>query len=281
MLSLTPMSVHLCVCVGGGVRVGREQINSAIIELFEHIRIKNVKELIKYMVDKYRDIYEKLDYVDTYKMLVVKYDQNEQYEKVSASPRARTCLHASARLLTRALACAHARPVFSPLSLPPSRSRSVSAPLPLSPLNVRRSSVHTRAPAHARRIRQTGRHQAARPAALEMGRGEPVGGAGGGGAGAWGLSALVWRRMMTTTTSIRTMMRRLGRRPPRLLSLPRCLTPRRMRRKRPWAWLLLVCVCVCVCVCVRARAHLHARAHAPTACPHAHTPTDTRALACM
>ena len=57
-------------------------INSAIIELFEHIRTKNVKELIKYMVDKYRTVYEKLDYVDTYKMLIVKYDQNEQYEKV-------------------------------------------------------------------------------------------------------------------------------------------------------------------------------------------------------
>ena len=33
-------------------------------------------------MDKYRDVYEKLDYVDTYKMLIVKYDQNEQYEKV-------------------------------------------------------------------------------------------------------------------------------------------------------------------------------------------------------
>lgn len=57
-------------------------INSAIIELFDYIRIKNVKELIKYMVDKYRTLYEKLDYVDTYKMLIVKYDQNEQYDKV-------------------------------------------------------------------------------------------------------------------------------------------------------------------------------------------------------
>jgi hypothetical protein len=63
-------------------------INSAIIELFDYIRIKNVKELIKYMVDKYRTLYEKLDYVDTYKMLIVKYDQNEQYDKVPS-------LHAS------------------------------------------------------------------------------------------------------------------------------------------------------------------------------------------
>lgn len=28
-------------------------INSAIIELVDHIRVKNVKELIKYMVDRY------------------------------------------------------------------------------------------------------------------------------------------------------------------------------------------------------------------------------------
>ena len=57
-------------------------INSAIIELFDHIRVKNVKELINYMVDKYRTLYEKLDYVDTYKNLLVKYEQNQQYEQV-------------------------------------------------------------------------------------------------------------------------------------------------------------------------------------------------------
>ena len=55
---------------------------AAVIELFEHIRVKNVKELIKYMVDKYRTLYEKLDYVQTYKELIIKYDQNEQYDKV-------------------------------------------------------------------------------------------------------------------------------------------------------------------------------------------------------
>ena len=30
-------------------------------------------------------MYEKLEYVDTYKMLIVKYDQNEQYEMDAAS----------------------------------------------------------------------------------------------------------------------------------------------------------------------------------------------------
>jgi hypothetical protein len=50
--------VRVCVCVcvffrGGGARV---QINSAIIELFEHIRVKNVKELIKYMVHKFSTV---------------------------------------------------------------------------------------------------------------------------------------------------------------------------------------------------------------------------------
>eukprot|EP00277_Geminigera_cryophila_P001172 CAMPEP_0179422572 /NCGR_PEP_ID=MMETSP0799-20121207/10505_1 /TAXON_ID=46947 /ORGANISM="Geminigera cryophila, Strain CCMP2564" /LENGTH=783 /DNA_ID=CAMNT_0021196723 /DNA_START=344 /DNA_END=2692 /DNA_ORIENTATION=+ len=60
-------------------------INSAIIELFDHIRVKNVKELINYMVDKYRTLYEKLDYVDTYKNLLVKYEQNQQYEQDTAN----------------------------------------------------------------------------------------------------------------------------------------------------------------------------------------------------
>ena len=81
-------------------------INSAIIELFDYIRMKNVKELIKYMVDKYRTLYEKLDYVDTYKMLIVKYDQNEQYDKVPS-------LHASL------MPCAVCMSVAADCPLPP------------------------------------------------------------------------------------------------------------------------------------------------------------------
>ena len=72
-------SAMRCVLCGVGVWC---VVCAAVIELFEHIRVKNVKELIKYMVDKYRTLYEKLDYVQTYKELIIKYDQNEQYDKV-------------------------------------------------------------------------------------------------------------------------------------------------------------------------------------------------------
>ncbi len=86
LLLLTPLSRVIChvsdaLCAVWCV-VWVCGLCAAVIELFEHIRVKNVKELIKYMVDKYRTLYEKLDYVQTYKELIIKYDQNEQYDKV-------------------------------------------------------------------------------------------------------------------------------------------------------------------------------------------------------
>eukprot|EP00961_Rhodomonas_salina_P170822 2303089-Rhodomonas_salina.1 len=46
-------------------------INSAIIELFEFLRTKNIKPLIKYLVEQYRSVYENIDYVETFKQLIV------------------------------------------------------------------------------------------------------------------------------------------------------------------------------------------------------------------
>ncbi|EKX54069.1 hypothetical protein GUITHDRAFT_55103, partial [Guillardia theta CCMP2712] len=50
-------------------------VNSAIIELFDHIRVKNMKILIKYIVEKYRQVFEHIDYVETFKLIIIKYDQ--------------------------------------------------------------------------------------------------------------------------------------------------------------------------------------------------------------
>eukprot|EP01027_Heterolobosea_sp_BB2_P017505 GEZU01024778.1.p1 GENE.GEZU01024778.1~~GEZU01024778.1.p1 ORF type:complete len:731 (+),score=182.80 GEZU01024778.1:1078-3270(+) len=53
-------------------------INSAIIELFEFIRKENIKILIEYAVEKYQSQFEKITYVDTFKLLILKYQQNNE-----------------------------------------------------------------------------------------------------------------------------------------------------------------------------------------------------------
>ncbi|KAJ1473300.1 hypothetical protein T484DRAFT_1836868 [Baffinella frigidus] len=60
-------------------------INSTIIELLDFIRTKNIKILIKHLVEKYRTVYENLRYVDTFQQLIIKYDQNEEYAKDEAA----------------------------------------------------------------------------------------------------------------------------------------------------------------------------------------------------
>mmetsp|Transcript_27562 Transcript_27562/g.62552 ORF Transcript_27562/g.62552 Transcript_27562/m.62552 type:complete len:818 (-) Transcript_27562:65-2518(-) len=60
-------------------------VNSAIIELFDHIRVKNMKALIKYIVEKYRSVFEHIEYVETFKLIIIKYDQNQEFEKDKAN----------------------------------------------------------------------------------------------------------------------------------------------------------------------------------------------------
>jgi len=50
-------------------------INSAVIELFEFIRIEDVKSLITYVVEDYMSSFESVDYVQTFKGLKMRYDQ--------------------------------------------------------------------------------------------------------------------------------------------------------------------------------------------------------------
>jgi len=60
-------------------------INSAVIELFDFLRTKNIKVLIKYLVEKYRSVWEHITYVETFQQLIIKYDQNEEYAKDEAN----------------------------------------------------------------------------------------------------------------------------------------------------------------------------------------------------
>lgn len=77
-------------------------INSAIIELFDYIRKvrlvlslplggswsdcqrfaqENIKILVKHAMENYQDIFKEVDYVETFKLLLLKYEQNKDYEE--------------------------------------------------------------------------------------------------------------------------------------------------------------------------------------------------------
>ncbi|XP_047621561.1 serine/threonine-protein phosphatase 4 regulatory subunit 3B-like [Phacochoerus africanus] len=52
-------------------------LNSAIIELFEYIRVENIKPLIAHIVEKFYETLESIEYVQTFKGLKIKYEQEK------------------------------------------------------------------------------------------------------------------------------------------------------------------------------------------------------------
>lgn len=54
-------------------------LNSACLELFEFIKRESVKPLISYFVENHRERLEKITYVDTFKTLVLRYDQMQEF----------------------------------------------------------------------------------------------------------------------------------------------------------------------------------------------------------
>lgn len=50
-------------------------LNSACLELFEFIKRENLKHIITHLVESYRRVMETITYVDTFKELIVKYEQ--------------------------------------------------------------------------------------------------------------------------------------------------------------------------------------------------------------
>ncbi|KAG4098094.1 DUF625-domain-containing protein [Neocallimastix lanati (nom. inval.)] len=57
-------------------------LNSACLELFVFIRVENIKSLIVHIVSNYRSILETFNYVDVFKLLIIRY---EQYQDDSES----------------------------------------------------------------------------------------------------------------------------------------------------------------------------------------------------
>lgn len=55
-------------------------LNSACLEFFEHIKRENLKMLIIHLVENYREKIEGIDYVATFKNLIIKYNQYQGYQ---------------------------------------------------------------------------------------------------------------------------------------------------------------------------------------------------------
>lgn len=55
-------------------------LNSAIIELFDFIRKENIAKLIEHLIEKYRDFFDSITYVDVFKGLITRYEQNKDHE---------------------------------------------------------------------------------------------------------------------------------------------------------------------------------------------------------
>ncbi|XP_021533385.1 serine/threonine-protein phosphatase 4 regulatory subunit 3B-like [Neomonachus schauinslandi] len=52
-------------------------LNSAVIELFEYIRVENIKSLVAHIVEKFYKTFESIEYVQTFKGLKIKYEQEK------------------------------------------------------------------------------------------------------------------------------------------------------------------------------------------------------------
>lgn len=52
-------------------------LESAILELFEFIKIEDIKSLCTYVVENFSKIFDEIEYVQTFKNLKTKYDQHQ------------------------------------------------------------------------------------------------------------------------------------------------------------------------------------------------------------
>ncbi|XP_046932330.1 serine/threonine-protein phosphatase 4 regulatory subunit 3B-like isoform X2 [Lynx rufus] len=55
-------------------------LNSAVIELFEYIRVENIKSLVIHIVEKFYKTLESIEYVQTFKGLKIRYDEEKDQQ---------------------------------------------------------------------------------------------------------------------------------------------------------------------------------------------------------
>ncbi|XP_042831048.1 serine/threonine-protein phosphatase 4 regulatory subunit 3B-like [Panthera tigris] len=55
-------------------------LNSAVIELFEYIRVENIRSLVTHIVEKFYKTLESIEYVQTFKGLKIRYDEEKEQQ---------------------------------------------------------------------------------------------------------------------------------------------------------------------------------------------------------
>jgi hypothetical protein len=63
-------------------------LNSAVLELVDFIRKENIKNLIVHLVEEYEPVFAEVDYVDTFRLLVSRYQQGQQPPGAAPPPGA-------------------------------------------------------------------------------------------------------------------------------------------------------------------------------------------------
>ncbi|XP_019523451.1 PREDICTED: serine/threonine-protein phosphatase 4 regulatory subunit 3B-like [Hipposideros armiger] len=93
--------------LGNGNRYN--MLNSAILELFEYIRVQNIKPLVKHIVEKFYKTLECIDYVQTFKGLKMNYEQEKdrqnQIEKKLKIVLYKKIFHRRSRVLEKKEIC--------------------------------------------------------------------------------------------------------------------------------------------------------------------------------
>lgn len=56
-------------------------LESAILELFEFIKVEDIKSLCTYVVENFTKIFDEIEYVQTFKHLKCRYDQHQEMLK--------------------------------------------------------------------------------------------------------------------------------------------------------------------------------------------------------
>ncbi|XP_001628838.2 serine/threonine-protein phosphatase 4 regulatory subunit 3A isoform X1 [Nematostella vectensis] len=67
-------------------------LNSAIVELFEFIRVEDIKSLSSHVCEEYRQFFKDVDYVSTFKGLVLRYEQEKDRKQTKLSDGGYTVL---------------------------------------------------------------------------------------------------------------------------------------------------------------------------------------------
>ena len=94
-------------------------LNSSVLELVDFVRRENIKGLIEYLVVTYDELFSGVEYVDTFRLLKLRYQQAQQPKTAAGAPGGSLMMNATAGRLAR---MGHSSEPGSAARPPPPRS---------------------------------------------------------------------------------------------------------------------------------------------------------------